>query len=275
MDDTGGAAGVAPGGGLDLLVSVAAWIAGERPTLVFTGAGVSTDSGIPDFRGPNGLWKRQDPAQWTIQRYLADADVRRARWRARLGSPVGCAAPNAAHAAIVDLERLGVVETVVTQNIDGLHQVAGSSSVVELHGTTREAICLECGDRMPVERVLSRVAEGDDDPACDLCGGILKTATISFGQALVEEDLEAALSQARRAAVCLAVGSTLSVWPAAGIPVEAVRSGGRLVVVNDGPTELDDMAAAVLPGRAGDVLTRLVDAVRTMVAGGAAAPPRG
>jgi NAD-dependent deacetylase len=244
------------------LDAVAGWLQTANRVLVFTGAGISTESGIPDFRGPNGIWRTSDPALATIQVYLADPEVRRARWRARLTSPIDAAAPNAGHRAIADLERLGRVEVVVTQNVDGLHQRAGSSRVIELHGTTHAAMCLSCRDRMPIARVLSRVEEGDDDPECERCGGILKPATISFGQPLIDDDVERAMVEARRSEVCLAVGSTLSVWPAAGVAVASARAGHRLVIINDGATDLDDAAAAVVPGRAGAVLPRLVDAVR-------------
>lgn len=240
------------------LAIVVDWLRTANRVLVFTGAGISTESGIPDFRGPNGLWRTNDPALATIQVYVADPDVRRARWRDRLTSPLNSAEPNAGHRAIAELEQLGRVEVVVTQNIDGLHQRAGSSVVIELHGNTREAVCLSCSDRMPIARVLSRVEEGDDDPQCERCGGILKSATISFGQALIEADVERAMAEARRSDVCLAVGSTLSVWPAAGVALTSARAGNRLVIVNDGETELDDVASALLRGRAGTVLPQLV-----------------
>jgi NAD-dependent protein deacetylase/lipoamidase len=246
----------------ELLDTIAGWIAEAREVLPFTGAGISTESGIPDFRGPNGVWTRTDPARYTIQNYLADPEVRRERWRDRLASPIDDAVPNAGHKALVALERMGKVRLVVTQNIDGLHQLAGSARVIELHGTTREAACLSCHVRMPIERVLSRVDEGDTDPRCERCDGLLKTATISFGQPLVEEDVDLAMAAARTCEVCLAVGSTLSVWPAAGVPLVAAREGARLVIVNDGPTDLDDAASAIIRGRAGNALPRLVAAVR-------------
>lgn len=242
--------------------TVARWIAEARRVLVFTGAGISTESGIPDFRGPNGVWKTRDPLRFTIQNYIADAEVRREAWQLRLESPVDAAQPNAGHRAVVDLERMGKVEAVVTQNIDGLHQAAGSSNVVELHGTTREAGCLGCGRRMPIAVVLDRVREGDADPTCESCGGLLKAATISFGQALVEADVDRAMNYATGCDVCLAVGSTLSVWPAAGVPLHAARTGALLVIVNDGETDLDITASAVIRGRAGTVLPALVEAVR-------------
>lgn len=246
---------------MDATCTVAEWLRAARRVLVFTGAGISTESGIPDFRGPNGIWKTRDPRRYTIQRFLADPEVRREAWQARLHSPIDTAEPNRGHRAIVDLERAGKVQVVVTQNIDGLHQKAGSRDVIELHGTTHQAACLGCGRRLPIAVVLDRVREGDDDPHCEVCGGLLKTATISFGQALVERDLQRAMSEARRSDVCLAVGSTLSVWPAAGVPLEAARHGARLVIVNDSETELDDAASAMMRGRCGEVLSALAAAV--------------
>jgi NAD-dependent deacetylase len=247
------------GTGLD---TVAQWVGEARRVLVFSGAGISTESGIPDFRGPNGVWKTRDPLRYTIQNYVADAAVRRESWQLRLESPVDAAQPNDGHRAVVALEEMGKVDVVVTQNIDGLHQAAGSADVIELHGTTRAAGCLSCGRRMPIEVVLDRVREGDADPCCEVCGGMLKAATISFGQALVEADVERAMSCATACDLCLAIGSTLSVWPAAGVPLHAVRSGAPLVIVNDGETDLDGAAAAAIRGRAGVVLPALVSAVR-------------
>ncbi|HZS13870.1 MAG TPA: Sir2 family NAD-dependent protein deacetylase [Candidatus Dormibacteraeota bacterium] len=243
------------------LRTVAAWLRDASRVLVFTGAGISTESGIPDFRGPNGVWRTRDPLRSTIQRYLADPEVRRETWRLRLESPVDTAQPNDGHRALVSLEEMGKVPAVVTQNIDGLHQVAGSRNVIELHGTTRQAGCLSCGRRMPMDVVLSRVREGEEDPHCERCGGLIKAATISFGQALIEADVDRAMDYAASCDVCLAVGSTLSVWPAAGVPLHAARSGARLVIVNDGDTDLDLAASAVIRGRTGTVLPALVAAI--------------
>ena len=237
------------------------WLRGARRILVFSGAGISTESGIPDFRGPQGVWRTRDPARYTIQNYLADPEVRRERWHDRLDAPIDLARPNPAHEAVTRLQQAGRAPVVVTQNIDGLHQLAGAQNVIELHGTTREVVCLGCRRRLPVATVLDRVREGDDDPHCELCGELLKTATISFGQSLVAEDLDAAMNEAERCDACLAVGSTLAVWPAAGVPVRAVKHGARLVIVNDGATDLDGMADAILPGKAGVVLPALVDAL--------------
>jgi len=219
-----------------LVTVVRGWIEAAERVVVLTGAGVSTDSGIPDFRGPQGVWTRNPEAekQSTIQHYVADPEVRRRAWRSRLESPAWSAQPNAGHRALVALERRGKLDTLITQNIDGLHQAAGSSPerVVEVHGTMREVVCLACGERAPMERALARVRAGEDDPPCRTCGGILKSATISFGQSLVPEDLRRAELAARRCDLMLAVGTKLSVWPVAGVVPVAKDSGARVVIVN-------------------------------------------
>ena len=244
-----------------LVTVVRGWIEAAERVVVLTGAGVSTDSGIPDFRGPQGVWTRNPEAekQSTIQHYVADPEVRRRAWRSRLESPAWSAQPNAGHRALVALERRGKLDTLITQNIDGLHQAAGSSPerVVEVHGTMREVVCLDCGERAPMERALARVRAGEDDPPCRTCGGILKSATISFGQSLVPEDLRRAELAARRCDLMLAVGTKLSVYPVAGCVPVAKESGARVVIVNAEPTEMDGMADAVLRGSIGDILPRL------------------
>jgi NAD-dependent deacetylase len=244
-----------------LVTVVRGWIEAAERVVVLTGAGVSTDSGIPDFRGPQGVWTRNPEAekQSTIQHYVADPEVRRRAWRSRLESPAWSAQPNAGHRALVALERRGKLDTLITQNIDGLHQAAGSSPerVVEVHGTMREVVCLDCGQRAPMERALARVRAGEDDPPCRTCGGILKSATISFGQSLVPEDLRRAELAARRCDLMLAVGTKLAVWPVAGVVPVAKDSGARVVIVNAEPTEMDGMADAVLRGSIGDILPRL------------------
>jgi NAD-dependent protein deacetylase/lipoamidase len=246
-----------------LLTVARGWIAAAERLAVLTGAGVSTESGIPDFRGPQGVWTRNPEAekQSTIQHYVADPDVRRRAWRSRLDSPAWRAQPNAGHRALVTLERRGKLDTLITQNIDGLHQAAGSSPerVVEVHGTMRQVVCLACGERAPMERALARVRAGEDDPPCRTCGGILKSATISFGQSLVPEDLRRAELAARRCDLMLAVGTKLSVWPVAGVVLVAKDSGARVVIVNAEPTEMDGLADAVLQGSIGEILPRLVE----------------
>jgi NAD-dependent deacetylase len=245
-----------------LLDQVRGWIDEAERVVVLTGAGISTDSGISDFRGPNGLWTRDPEAEKraTLQHYMSDAEVRRTAWRARLDSPTWRAEPNPGHHAIVALERRGKLDTLITQNVDGLHQAAGSDPdrVVEVHGTAREVVCMACDERAPIERALERVRAGEDDPPCRSCGGILKSATISFGQNLVPADIERAGAAARRADLLLAVGSTLAVYPVAEVVPVARLSGARIAIVNGSETAMDHLADAVLRGPISDLLPRLV-----------------
>jgi NAD-dependent deacetylase len=249
--------------------------------VVLTGAGISTDSGIQDFRGPQGLWTKNPAAERaaTIEAYVSDPEVRRRSWRNRLTSPMWDSEPNAGHMALVDLERSGRLDTLVTQNIDGLHQKAGNdpSRVIEIHGNSHEVVCLQCGDRQPCEPVHARVRAGEDDPTClrpvpvgtgtgtgtddvsaSICGGILKSATISFGQSLVPEDLMRSEEAASRCDLLLAVGSTLGVFPAAGLVPVAVRHGSVVVIVNGTPTEMDDLADVVVHGSISEMLPALM-----------------
>jgi NAD-dependent deacetylase len=234
-------------------------LADKQAILVFTGAGISTESGIPDFRGPQGVWTRLDPSEFTYQNYLADPEHRRRRWQMALDSPIRDATPNPAHLAVVDLWKAGKMTGCVTQNIDGLHQAAGlpDEEVVEVHGTARRVACLGCGAGWSTEEVLERVRAGEHDPACPHCGGILKTATISFGQMMPAEAMARAYDLAGRADAVLSVGSTLSVYPAAFIPLEAAGRGVPLVIVNRGPTEHDQAASVKVEGNAGEALPRL------------------
>jgi NAD-dependent deacetylase len=247
------------------IAEVAGWIRESRRTVILTGAGISTESGIPDFRGPQGVWTRNPGAEARadISYYLADPSVRREAWRARAEDPGRDARPNAGHRAVAELERRGHVALLVTQNIDGLHLDAGSrpDRMVEIHGSMREFVCLSCGDRGPMETALERVRAGEDDPACRRCGGILKSASISFGQALVAEDLLRARRAAEGADLFLAVGTSLTVYPVAELPLRALRSGARLVIVNAEPTPLDGEAHAVLRGPIGELLPALVAAL--------------
>jgi len=241
---------------------VRGWVDAAGRVVVLTGAGISTDSGIPDFRGPQGVWTKNPEAekQATIQHYVADKEVRKRAWKSRLETFGQQRAPNAGHLALVALERRGKLDTLITQNVDGLHQAAGSSParVVEVHGTTREVVCLDCGERAPMERALARVRNGEEDPPCRSCGGILKSATISFGQGLVQEDIARADRAARTCDLMLAVGTKLSVWPVAGVVPAAKESGARVVILNAEPTEMDALADAVLRGSISEILPRLV-----------------
>ncbi len=242
----------------DLVAAVARWIDAARRVVVLTGAGISTESGIPDFRGPQGVWTRNPAAekQSTLQTYLADGEVRKAAWRSRLAHPAWTAEPNRGHHALVALEQRGKLHALITQNIDELHQQAGSSPgrTIEVHGTMRRVMCWGCGQRQPMQDVLDRVRAGDADPSCLACGGILKSDTISFGQALVPEVIDRALAAAAEADLLLAVGSTLQVYPVAGAVPAAVDAGARLVIVNAQPTAFDTLADAVLRQPIGDVL---------------------
>src|SRR4051794_35303564 len=238
------------------------WLRNASAVTVLTGAGISTESGIPDFRGPQGVWTK-DPnaaAMATIDRYLADPEVRRSMWRSRRDHPAWGAEPNAGHRALVDLEHSGRLRAIITQNIDGLHQKAGSDPdlVIEVHGTMLEAECLVCGRRTPMPEVLTRLDLGEDDPPCLTCGGIQKSATISFGQALRPEVFTAAERAARDCDLFLAVGSSLGVQPAAGLCLKAVENGARLVIINAQETPYDRVAHAVVREPIGQVLPTLV-----------------
>ncbi len=247
------------------LEAVAGWIRDSRNLLVLTGAGISTDSGIPDFRGPNGVWTKDPKAERlsNIRYYMADPEVRVQSWRQRLNHPAWSASPNSGHLALVELERKGHLQALVTQNIDGLHLIAGSAPAitVEIHGTMREVVCMSCGERAPMEGALARVRAGEDDPPCRGCGGILKSATISFGQNLVAGDLTRARAAAETCDFCLAVGSSLGVYPAAALPSIAQAAGARLVIINAEATPFDRDADEVFHEPIGAVLPALVDLV--------------
>jgi NAD-dependent deacetylase len=261
------------------LATVAGWIRDARSVMALTGAGISTESGIPDFRGPNGVWTRDPKAERFshIDTYLADPSVRVESWRRRMAHPAWTATPNGGHVALAELERKGRLQSLVTQNIDGLHALAGTSAdiLVEIHGTMREVACLSCGERGPAEATFQRVRAGEEDPPCSSCGGILKSATISFGQALVPEDLDRAQLAASTCDVFLAIGSTLKVYPVAYLPQIAVESGARLVILNAQATPFDPYADAVLRQPIGEVLPRLVALVEDRSARRSARPERG
>jgi len=245
----------------DAVLAAAAAVSAAERVVVLTGAGISTDSGIPDFRGPKGVWTKNPAAekQSTIQHYLADAEVRKAAWRSRLDSPAWRAEPNAGHRALVALERRGKLHALVTQNIDELHQRAGQSAalVVEVHGSMRRVMCWGCGRRAPMEEALERVRAGEADPHCGDCGGILKSDTISFGQALVPALIERAMNAAAEADLLLAIGSTLQVQPVASMVPVAARAGAGIVIVNDQETAMDALADVVIREQIGDALRRI------------------
>ena len=247
---------------MDMLVDeVRRWVAASTRIVALTGAGISTESGIPDFRGPQGVWTKNPKAEKlsNIQHYMADPEVRRLAWQSRLEHPAWHAAPNAGHRALVELERRGTLLALITQNIDGLHQQAGQApdTVIEVHGTMREVMCMACGWRGPMGLALDRVRAGEQDPPCERCGGILKSATISFGQSLDPAVIDRAMRAAERADLLLTIGTSLQVYPVAAAVPLAKAAGARLVIINAEPTPFDDIADAVLRDPIGVVLSRI------------------
>ena len=237
------------------------WIGEAKRVVVLTGAGISTDSGIPDFRGPQGVWTKNPMAEKlsNIHYYMADPEVRKASWKARMDHTAWSAKPNSGHLALAELEKRGKLHALITQNIDELHQMAGNSAdkVIEVHGTMRKVVCMSCGMTAPMQKALERVRAGEADPPCRDCGGILKSATISFGQALVPEVIERALRAAEEAEVLISVGTSLQVYPIAGAVPAAKSAGAKVVIINAEPTPFDDVADAVFNDSISKVLPRL------------------
>jgi NAD-dependent deacetylase len=240
----------------------AALVADSKRIVALTGAGISTDSGIPDFRGPQGVWTLNPKAERMsdIRYYVADPEVRRLSWQSRLAHPAWTAEPNAGHRALAALEQTERLHALVTQNIDGLHQRAGNSPerVIEVHGTLHAAVCLACGIKLPMLDVLERVRNGEEDPECKTCGGILKSDTISFGQPLVPKVIERAMRVSAEADLLLAIGSTLQVYPIAAAVPTAKAAGSRLIIVNAQPTAFDEIADATLAGPISAILPALL-----------------
>ena len=244
------------------LERVRAWIREAKRIVVLTGAGISTESGIPDFRGPQGVWTRNPRAEKLsdIRYYMADPEVRKASWKSRLDHPAWTAKPNAGHRALAALENQGKLHALITQNIDELHQMAGNSRerVIEVHGTIRKVVCMACGSLAPMQTALDRVRAGEDDPTCSDCGGILKSATISFGQPLVPEVIDRAMQATREADLFIAIGTTLQVYPIANAITVARHAGARIVIINADATPFDDIADAVIREPIGTALSALV-----------------
>jgi len=247
------------------VATVASWIAEARRITVLTGAGISTDSGIPDFRGPNGLWTKNPAAEKaaTIEHYLGDPEIRRVAWQNRVRN-LGRERPkpNAGHHALLSLEKSGKLRAIITQNVDGLHLDAGHphERVIEVHGSWRDTLCWDCGDRRPMGESIQRVVDGDHDPACLLCGGVLKSSTILFGEPLVPEVIGAAMAAAEDCDLFLAVGSTLSVGPVNNTVPRARQAGARVVILNGEPTSMDRFAHALVIGPIGEMLPALLGA---------------
>jgi NAD-dependent deacetylase len=237
-------------------------IAQAQRIVALTGAGISTDSGIPDFRGPRGVWTLNPKAERMsdIRYYVSDPEVRRVSWQSRLAHPAWTAEPNAGHYALVQLERRGKLHALITQNIDGLHQRAGHDAdrVIEAHGTLHHALCLSCHRRLPMASVLDRVRAGEEDPPCEICGGILKSDTVSFGQPLVPRVIDRAMRAAVETDCLVAIDSSLQVYPIAATVPASKAAGAALIIVNAEPTPFDDIADARLDGSIGEVLPALV-----------------
>jgi len=246
----------------DSIARARALIEGAERIAVLTGAGISTDSGIPDFRGPQGVWTKDPLAEKmaTLQNYMAEPEVRQRSWQMKLAGASQPRKPNPGHEALVSLQRKGKLDTLITQNVDGLHQLAGSSAelMVEIHGTLHEVVCMSCDERGPMAPTLERVRSGEEDPSCESCGGILKSATISFGQGLVSEDLARGERAANTCDLMLAIGTTLGVYPIAGVVPIAHECGASVIILNAEPTEMDVLADVLLRGSISEILPQLI-----------------
>jgi NAD-dependent deacetylase len=241
---------------------VRSWVDGAAKVVMLTGAGISTESGIPDFRGPQGVWTKNPRAEKLsdIRYYMNDPEVRRESWKGRLEHPAWNAKPNAGHLAFAALEQRGKLHALITQNIDGLHQMAGNSQdvVIEVHGTVRDVVCMACGMTAPMQKALDRVRAGEEDPPCRDCGGILKSATISFGQALVPDVINRAMDAAAQADLFFAIGTSLQVYPIAGAVQAAHEAGAKIIILNAEPTPFDGIADFVSRDPIGTILPQLV-----------------
>ena len=251
---------------LDVLADrVADLIINAKRVVVFTGAGVSTESGIPDFRSPGGIWERFDPEDFTYQKFVRDPETRKKQWQMLRGGELATEPkPNPAHYAIAELDRLGKLDCVITQNVDNLHQRAGvpDDKVFELHGNMQWVVCLSCGRRYPIEQIKTRLDEDEEIPDCEACHGILKPDAVFFGEALPEKVLREATYHSSHCALIIVIGSTLIVYPAAYMPIYAVESGAKLVIINLSSTPMDKQAAVLLRAKAGETMPRIVERVR-------------
>jgi len=253
----------------ELIEETAELIAAAKKIVVFTGAGVSTESGIPDFRGPGGLWTKYNPDDFTYQKFLGDPEVRKRSWRMfSMFRLMDLVQPNPAHYAVAELDRLGKLDCVITQNVDGLHQKAGvpEEKVIELHGTLKFVKCLSCGKRYPIAEIAKKLGDSADEPVCDDCGGMLKSATISFGEPMPVAETAEAQRRSRECDLMLVLGSSLVVYPAAYMPLYAKEAGAKLVIINVGTTAMDSYADVHINARVGEVLPKIVERVKTKLA---------
>jgi NAD-dependent deacetylase len=249
----------------DKIKKVAQMITAAKRVLVFTGAGISTESGIPDFRGSDGLWTKYDPDDFTIDKFLGSATTRKKVWQGlREGGLMEEARPNPAHYAIVELEKMGKLSSLVTQNVDNLHQKAGSNPALirELHGNMQMMVCLNCHERYPLTLIKENCPSPDYVPTCDYCRGILKPDVIFFGEALPQDTLMRATQEAEECDLLIVVGSSLVVYPAAYIPIYAKQSGAGIVIINIGPTEQDHIADVLIKAKAGEAMSGIVQQLK-------------
>jgi NAD-dependent deacetylase len=255
----------------ELIEEVADLIVNAKKVVVFTGAGISTESGIPDFRGPDGLWTKFDPEDFTYQKYVTSSEARKRLWG--MSKTAGLSwtdlKPNAAHYAVAELERLGKLDCVITQNVDGLHQKAGNSEdkVIQLHGNMQWAKCLSCGERWRNEEVMRWVEAGAEDPMCVKCGGIIKPEGVFFGEAMPVRETMEAEQRSSNCDLCIVIGSSLVVYPAAMMPQYALQSGAKLVIINEGETSLDHVAHIRIDDKAGKVMPEIVKRVKKKLKG--------
>jgi NAD-dependent deacetylase len=250
---------------LEEIEQLAQLITQSKNIVVFTGAGISTESGIPDFRSPGGIWSRYDPDDFTIQKFLSGRAARKTIWKMSVeGGLLAEAEPNLAHYAIAELYQSGKLDCVITQNIDNLHQKAGvpGDRVFELHGNMEWAVCLSCHRRLPMPEVLRKIKAGVEVPDCPDCQGVLKPDAVFFGEALPQETLREAIRRARNCDLFIVIGSTLVTYPAAYIPTYAREAGAKLAIVNLTPTPFDQYAEVVIRGKAGDIMSEVMERIR-------------
>ena len=250
-----------------LSAQIADLIIRSKRIIAFTGAGISTESGIPDFRGKGGIWTKLDPEDFTIQRFISRPDARKMQWQLLTqGGFVKPAQPNAAHYAVAELEKLGKLDCIVTQNVDNLHHLAGNSPslIFELHGNMQYVRCLGCNKRFTMAEILARL-EKEDIPECIHCGGILKPDAVFFGESLPEYVLNEAFRRASQCDLCIVIGSTLVVYPAASIPLQAYNAGAKIVIINIGRTPMDEKAAVCVEGKAGEIMSEVIQHVKRMM----------
>jgi len=251
---------------LDALIEkVADLIISAKRMVVFTGAGISTESGIPDFRSPGGIWSRFDPDDFTYQKFVSDPSARRKQWQMLgEGHLTTLAQPNLAHYAIAELDGLGKLDCVITQNVDNLHQKAGvpAKKVFELHGNMQWIVCLNCGERYPFEQIKARLDKGEEIPDCEGCHGILKPNAVFFGEPLPAEVLEEATLRSSNSDLFIVIGSTLVVYPAAYMPIYAHQAGAKLVIINLSSTPMDSEATVLIRARAGETMSKIVEKVK-------------